>query len=297
MSLHDFILDKEVPIRLTFFFGIFFVMALWEIMSPQRQLTQPKMNRWVNNITLVFLNSLLLRIIFPAAAVGMAIFVNENQWGIFNYYQLPLYLTISLSIIALDLIIYLQHVMVHAVPLLWRLHRVHHADLDYDVTTGARFHPIEIIISMLLKFAAIIILGAPVIAVLLFEIILNALAMFNHANIRIPVSIDNLLRWFIVTPDMHRVHHSVEDDETNSNFGFNLSLWDRIFGTYRHQPRNGQTGMTVGIHYFRDNKQTNQLPGMLTLPFKGKVTEYAINTRYWQAPSTESDNKNSNNKK
>lgn len=280
--MNEFILTNEVPIRLSFFFGIFFIMAIWEVYAPRRALLLPKASRWLNNLGLVFFNSLLLRFLFPAAAVGVAAFANANGWGLLNYYSLPYFLAVILSVMAMDFIIYLQHVMVHAVPVLWRLHRVHHADLDYDVTTGSRFHPIEIILSMLIKFATIIVLGPPVIAVILFEVILNGLAMFNHANIGLPKALDSLLRWFIVTPDMHRVHHSVEDDETNSNFGFNLTWWDRLFGTYRDQPRAGQLGMTIGIHKFRDSKEANQIVGMLLLPFKGKISEYAINTRNWQ---------------
>jgi sterol desaturase/sphingolipid hydroxylase (fatty acid hydroxylase superfamily) len=181
----------------------------------------------------------------------------------------------------MDLVIYLQHVMVHAVPLLWRLHRVHHADLDYDVTTGARFHPLEIILSMIIKFAVIVLLGAPVVAVIVFEVLLNASSMFNHSNIRFPVSLDRYMRWFVVTPDMHRVHHSVHDDEANSNFSFSLSCWDRIFGTYRDQPRDGHEQMTIGIHEYRQLKQVCWLPGLLSLPFVGKVSRYAINRRTW----------------
>ncbi|MDX2506389.1 MAG: sterol desaturase family protein [Gammaproteobacteria bacterium] len=285
MSFNEFVLNNEVPIRLSFFFGIFIVMAAWEVYAPRRSLSLPKVARWLNNLGLVFFNSLLLRFLFPAAAVGVAVFASEHGWGLLNYYSLPFVVAVLLSIIAMDFIIYLQHVMVHAVPMLWRLHRVHHADLDYDVTTGARFHPVEIILSMLIKFATIIVIGPPVIAVILFEVILNGLAMFNHSNVGLPKALDKFLRWFIVTPDMHRVHHSVEDDETNSNFGFNLTWWDRIFGTYREQPRAGQLGMTIGIHKFRDSNQTNQIMGMLLLPFKGKISEYAINTRNWSKSS------------
>jgi sterol desaturase/sphingolipid hydroxylase (fatty acid hydroxylase superfamily) len=173
--------------------------------------------------------------------------------------------------------------MVHAVPLLWRLHRVHHADLDYDVTTGARFHTLEIILSMLIKFATIMVLGPPVVAVVIFEVLLNGTAMFNHANVRLPLPLDRVLRWFVVTPDMHRVHHSVEDDEANSNFGFSLPWWDRLFGTYRDQPRGGHEGMTIGIHQYRDPKQVERLPGMLALPFIGKISGYAINRREWSS--------------
>ncbi|MFK5985206.1 MAG: sterol desaturase family protein [Pseudomonadota bacterium] len=281
MTFNEFILSNEVTIRLSFFFGIFAIMASWEIIAPRRALTVSKTIRWFNNLGLVFFNSLVLRILFPAAAVGVAAFAQTHGWGLLNYYQLPGLLAIVVAVVAMDFIIYLQHVMVHAVPLLWRIHRVHHADLDYDVTTGARFHTIEIILSMLIKFATIIVLGAPVVAVVIFEVVLNALAMFNHGNVGLPKSLDSFLRWFIVTPDMHRIHHSVEDDETNSNFGFNLTWWDRLFGTYREQPRGGQLGFTIGIHKYRDIKQTNWIMGMMLLPFKGKVSEYAINTRNW----------------
>lgn len=286
MTFNEFILTNEVTIRLSFFFGVFAIMAIWEVIAPRRALTVSKTIRWVNNLGLVFFNTFVLRILFPAAAVGVAAFAETHGWGLLNYYELPDYylpgiLAIVIAVVAMDFIIYLQHVMVHAVPLLWRIHRVHHADLDYDVTTGARFHTIEIILSMLIKFATIIVLGAPVVAVVIFEVVLNALAMFNHGNVGLPKSLDTFLRWFIVTPDMHRVHHSVEDDETNSNFGFNLTWWDRLFGTYRDQPRGGQLGFTIGIHKYRDIKQTNWITGMMMLPFKGKVSEYAINTRSW----------------
>ena len=283
MTFNEFILTNEVTIRLSFFFGVFAIMAIWEVIAPRRALTVSKTIRWVNNLGLVFFNSFILRILFPAAAVGVAAFAQAHGWGLLNYYQLPEMLAILIAVVAMDFIIYLQHVMVHAVPLLWRIHRVHHADLDYDVTTGARFHTIEIILSMLIKFATIIVLGAPVVAVVIFEVVLNALAMFNHGNVGLPKSLDSFLRWFIVTPDMHRVHHSVEDDETNSNFGFNLTWWDRLFGTYREQPRGGQLGFTIGIHKYRDIKQTNWITGMMMLPFKGKVSEYAINTRAWNS--------------
>jgi sterol desaturase/sphingolipid hydroxylase (fatty acid hydroxylase superfamily) len=281
MSLSDFVMQHEPAIRMGFFFGVLAVMALWEIAAPRRALTVSKAVRWANNLGLVFFNSFLLRLIFPAAAVGVAAFATENGWGLLNYFELPIVLAVVISVVAMDFIIYLQHVLVHAVPVLWRLHRVHHADLDYDVTTGVRFHPIEIILSMLIKFATIVGLGPPVVAVVIFEVLLNALAMFNHGNVRLPLGLDRVLRLFVVTPDMHRVHHSVEDNEANSNFGFNLSIWDRLFGTYIAQPRGGHKGMTIGIHGYRDPKQVDQLPGMLALPFKGKITGYAINRREW----------------
>lgn len=281
MNLTDIIVNNEVIVRLSFFIGTFVVIALWEVIAPKRALTVSKAIRWFNNIGLVVLNTVILRLLFPAAAVGVAAFAASQGWGLLNYYQLPFVLAVILSVVAMDFIIYLQHVLVHAVPALWRLHRVHHADLDYDVTTGSRFHPIEIILSMLIKFATIVALGPPVVAVIAFEVILNAMAMFNHGNIGLPKAIDKVVRWFVVTPDMHRVHHSVEDNETNSNYGFNLSIWDRLFGTYIDQPREGHQGMTIGIHKYRDPKEVDQLPGMLMLPFKGEVTGYAINRREW----------------
>ena len=281
MDFNEVVLNNEVTIRLGFFFGVFALMALWEFIAPKRRLLVSKPVRWANNLGLVFFNSFILRLLFPAAAVGVAVTAQENSWGLFNLVEAPVWLAVIASIVILDFIIYLQHVMVHAVPVLWRLHRVHHADLDYDVTTGSRFHTLEIILSMLIKFAVIVLLGPPIVAVIVFEVVLNAMAMFNHGNVGLPKSLDNLLRWLIVTPDMHRVHHSIEDDETNSNFGFNLSWWDRLFGTYRDQPRDGHLGMTIGIRGFRDTKQAAWITGMLAMPFIGKVTGYAINRRQW----------------
>ncbi len=283
MEFNEWLMAHEKPVRMGFFFGMLLVMALWEVLAPRRALTVSKAVRWANNLGIVFFNSFLLRLLFPAAAVGVAAFAAEHGWGLFNYYDLPFWLAAVLSVAAMDFIIYLQHVMVHAVPLLWRLHRMHHADLDYDVTTGARFHPIEIILSMLIKFATIVVLGPPVVAVVIFEIMLNATAMFNHGNVRLPLGLDRVLRLFLVTPDMHRVHHSVEDDEANCNFGFSLPWWDRLFGTYRAQPRGGHEGMSIGIHKFRTPKEASWLPGMLLLPFKGKVSEYTINRRQWSS--------------
>jgi sterol desaturase/sphingolipid hydroxylase (fatty acid hydroxylase superfamily) len=284
MEINEFVMAYEKAIRMSAFFGILGAMALWEILAPRRALTVSKAVRWVNNIGIVFLNSFLVRLIFPAAAVGMASFASTQGWGIFNYFELPFWLVVIASVVIMDFIIYLQHVMVHAVPALWRLHRMHHADLDFDVTTGARFHPLEIILSMLIKFASIVVIGPPVLAVVIFEVVLNVTAMFNHGNVRLPLKLDRVLRWIVVTPDMHRVHHSVEDDEANSNFGFNLPWWDRLFGTYRDQPRAGHEGMTIGIHKYRETKQVTWLSGMLLLPFKGKITGYAINRREWSNP-------------
>ncbi|MEA3412028.1 MAG: sterol desaturase family protein [Pseudomonadota bacterium] len=279
--MNEFLLTYEVPLRLGLFFGVFALMALWEVLAPRRALTVSKAIRWSGNIGIVFLNSVILRLVFPAAAVGMALFASREGWGVFNYIDVPYWIEILFSVVFLDFVIYLQHVMVHAVPTLWRLHRVHHADLDFDVTTGARFHPIEILLSMLIKFTAIAVLGPPVAAVVIFELLLNATAMFNHANVRLPLALDRVLRLFVVTPDMHRVHHSIEEDETNSNFGFNLPWWDRMFGTYRDQPRAGHTDMTIGISTFRDTRWCSRLTGMLAIPFVGEVTDYAINRRQW----------------
>lgn len=289
MGFEQWVSQNEVLIRLSFFFGVFVLMAFWEIFAPRRALTVSKTLRWANNLGLVFFNSLLLRLLFPAAAVGVAAYAAEANWGLLNIYEVPFALAVIMSVIVMDFIIYLQHVLVHAVPALWRLHRVHHADLDYDVTTGARFHPVEIILSMLIKFATIVVLGPPVLAVVIFEVVLNAMAMFNHSNIRLPLGLDKVLRLMFVTPDMHRVHHSVEDDEANSNFGFNLSIWDRLFGTYRDQPRAGHEAMIIGIHEYREAKQVTWLSGMLTLPFKGKISSYAINRREW---GSEQESKN-----
>lgn len=281
MDINEFVIAHEKMIRMSFFFVILIVMALWEIVWPRRALSISKAARWANNLGLVFFNSFLLRVIFPAAAVGMAAFATSHGWGIFNYYDLPFWLIVVASIVIMDFIIYLQHVMFHAIPTLWRLHRMHHADLDFDVTTGARFHPVEIIFSMVIKFATVVVLGPPVIAVIIFEVVLNATAMFNHSNVRMPLGLDRILRWIVVTPDMHRVHHSIEDDEANSNFGFSLPWWDRLLGTYRDQPRGGHEGMTIGIRKYRDPKQVTWFHSMIMMPFKGKISDYAINRRQW----------------
>lgn len=281
MPFEAFITQHETTIRISVFAGMLVIMGLWEFFAPRRAPKVSKLLRWGNNLALIFLNSFLLRLLFPAAAVGMALFTSQHGWGIFNYFDINPVIEIVISIIVMDLVIYLQHVLIHAVPSLWRLHRVHHADIDYDVTTGARFHPIEIILSMLIKFATITVLGPAVVAVIIFEVLLNAMAMFNHGNVSLPPMLDKVLRIFIVTPDMHRVHHSIEDNETNSNFGFNISLWDRIFGTYLDQPRHGHTDMTIGIRHFNTEKQATWLFGLLSMPFIGKVSGYAINRRTW----------------
>jgi sterol desaturase/sphingolipid hydroxylase (fatty acid hydroxylase superfamily) len=280
-AVDKFILSHEVGIRLGFFLGVFGVMAIWELIAPKRPLTVSKSLRWLSNLGIVALNTVLLRLLFPAAAVGFALVAAERGWGLLNDLALPGWLAVLAAIIVLDLAIYLQHVMFHAVPALWRLHRMHHADLDFDVTTGGRFHPIEIMLSMLIKCAVIAAVGVPALAALIFEVLLNATSIFNHSNVYVPEHLDRVLRLFVVTPDMHRVHHSVEDDETNSNFGFNLPWWDRLLGTYRDQPRAGHQEMTIGIRTFREPRLCEHLLGMLAIPFIGQVSDYAINRRTW----------------
>ena len=265
--------------RLGVFLGIFAIIAAWELAAPRRTLRESKALRWTNNLALTVLNGILVRAVLPLAAVGVAAFAAERGMGLFNLIHVPQPLTILLSVLALDYAIYLQHLMFHAVPLFWRLHRVHHADLDFDVTTGARFHPIEIGLSMLIKFAVILALGPPAVAVLVFEVVLNASSLFNHGNVRIPAAIERVLRWVVVTPDMHRVHHSIDQRETNSNFGFNLSWWDRLFGTYRAAPQAGHETMTIGIAQFRSPREL-RLDRMLLQPFRTEDGADTIGRRH-----------------
>jgi sterol desaturase/sphingolipid hydroxylase (fatty acid hydroxylase superfamily) len=260
-------LESDAPLRFAIFLAVFAVMAAWEIMAPRRKLAASKSQRWTANLAILITNTALVRAIFPAAAVGIAMFAEARGVGLLHAIDIHAGLKIALALAALDLAIYLQHVMFHAVPLLWRLHRAHHADLDIDVTTGARFHPVEMLLSMAIKAAAILVIGAPALAVLVFEIVLNASSMFNHSNVRIPQRLDSVLRWLVVTPDMHRVHHSIRGEETNRNFGFNLPWWDRLFGTYRAQPRDGHEGMTIGIPGFRDPRRSSTYTGILAIPF------------------------------
>jgi sterol desaturase/sphingolipid hydroxylase (fatty acid hydroxylase superfamily) len=274
----DYITNHEAWIRLAFFIGVLLIIGLFEILVPRRKLNTSKASRWFGNFGVVVISNVLVRILFPITAVQLAFFVDQKDWGLFNTLPLSYGLVVILSIVLLDFIIYLQHVMFHAVPRLWRLHMMHHADLDYDLTTGVRFHPIEILISMGIKFSAIVVLGAPALAVIVFEIILNGTAMFNHGNFYLPLGLDRVLRWLVVTPDMHRVHHSVFPTETNKNFGFNLPWWDRLMGTYKAQPRLGHEGMTIGLNQFRDPSKLNLL-WMLILPFVGKQGNYAIGER------------------
>ena len=276
--MSEMILSYEPWIRMGCFVAIFTLMALWEVRTPRRKQTQSRRVRWPGNLGIVVLNTLLLRVTFPVAAMGVATLAERQGWGLLNVLVMPGWLAVLLAVIILDLIIYLQHVMFHAVPAFWRLHRMHHADLDFDVTTAARFHPVEILLSMLIKMGAVAALGVPVLAVLLFEVLLNATATFNHSNVSIPRSVDRILRWFIVTPDMHRVHHSIIARETNSNFGFNLPWWDRLMGTYQDQPEAGHENMTIGLTQFRNTEEL-RLDRMLLQPFRDDAGAYPLNRR------------------
>jgi len=265
-SLNNFILDYEPFIRISFFLSILVLVAIWELLAPRRPLATSKRIRWYSNLSLVFIDTLTVRLLLPVQAVGVALSMGKYDWGILNNVMLPNWMGIALGILGLDLVIYLQHAMFHAIPAFWRLHRVHHTDLDFDVTTGVRFHPIEILLSMGVKMAAVVVLGVSAIAVILFEVLLNATSMFNHGNIRLPGRIDRVLRLLVVTPEMHRVHHSVVIKEHNSNFGFNFPWWDRLMGTYQAQPARGHEGMIFGLSQFR-NPTRLTLPRLLILPF------------------------------
>jgi sterol desaturase/sphingolipid hydroxylase (fatty acid hydroxylase superfamily) len=268
----------EPLIRLAVFGGIFIVMAVWELLAPRRPQAIARGWRWPNNLGVVAVDVLLVRVLLPITAVGLALIAEAHGIGLFNMIALPTWASIVVSVILLDLAIYLQHVLFHAVPALWRLHRMHHADLEFDVTTGLRFHPIEILLSTGIKLVVVAALGTPAAAVLIFEVLLNATSMFNHSNIRVPAQIDRILRWFVVTPDMHRVHHSILRRETNSNFGFNLPWWDRLLGTYRAQPAAGHDAMTIGIEQFREPREL-ALDRMLLQPFRGDVGRYPLGMR------------------
>jgi sterol desaturase/sphingolipid hydroxylase (fatty acid hydroxylase superfamily) len=260
-------LTSEPAIRFGCFTAVLAAMAIWEIAAPRRARSVGRGLRWTNNLALVAVDTLVLRLLLPAAAVGVALKGEAAGWGLLGLVAWPHWLKVLVSVVLLDLVIYLQHVLFHAAPSLWRLHRMHHADLDFDVTTGVRFHPIEILLSMAIKIGVVAGLGAPGLGVLIFEVLLNATSMFSHGNVRLPGAVDRVVRWFVVTPDMHRVHHSVHPSETNTNFGFNFSLWDRLFGTYRAAPGAGHEGMTIGLAQFRDTREL-WLDRMLTQPFR-----------------------------
>jgi sterol desaturase/sphingolipid hydroxylase (fatty acid hydroxylase superfamily) len=267
-------MDVEILIRTAAFALVFAAMALWEIAAPRRILAAGRMPRWPSNLGILIVDALAVRILIPTAAVGAALFAAGRGWGLLHLAGLRLSIAALVGFLVLDLVIYGQHVVFHKVPVLWRLHRMHHADLDIDVTTGVRFHPFEILISMLIKIATVITFGIPVVAVLLFEVVLNATSMFNHANVSMPAGLDRVLRWLLVTPDMHRVHHSILRAETDSNFGFNLPWWDRLFGTYRVAPQAGHDGMTVGLPIFRNLREL-RIDRLLTQPFRDDSADVA----------------------
>lgn len=271
--MKDLLLAYEPAVRLAAFVAVLAAMSFWEVLAPRRARLLPRLQRWPANLSIVILNTLIVRLAFPAAALGVATLVEARGWGLMHLLDVPAWVAVAAGIVLLDLAIYAQHAVFHTVPMLWRLHRMHHADLDIDVTTGARFHPVEIVLSLFIKFAVIAALGVPPAAVVSFEILLNATSMFNHSNVRMPGTLERALRWLVVTPDMHRVHHSIERDETDSNFGFNLSVWDRLFRTYRAQPRAGHDGMTIGIAGFRDASECDGLLGMLAIPFRNPAPQ------------------------
>jgi len=269
-------METETIIRLGAFATVFVLLALVERMAPRRRLLTSKPRRWLANLTIVALNPLCVVLLFPILPTGIALIADKQGWGLFNQVNIPFWLEMAAGVILLDLVVYTQHVLHHAIPLLWRLHMVHHADLDFDLTTGLRFHPIEIVVSMAIKLAAVAVLGVAPLAVLIFEVALNTTSMFNHSNITIPRTVDRWMRLLVVTPDMHRVHHSVIIRETNSNYGFSLPWWDRLFGTYKDQPAKGHKEMVIGLSQFREAKKLS-LPRILILPFVGDPGRVPIN--------------------
>lgn len=262
---------SESGLRLGVFLAVFLVMALAEAWRPKRRLSYDKGSRWLTNLTIVALDSILVRLMaaltVPLAAVAAAVYAQRQGIGLFNWLDWPVWLEMLIAFIVLDFAIWLQHLASHKVPMLWRLHQMHHADVDFDVTTAIRFHPVEIALSMLWKIICVFALGPAPEAVVLFEIVLNACAMFNHANIALPAGVDRILRLVLVTPDMHRVHHSIQHHEHDSNYGFNLSIWDRIFRTYTPQPEKGHDGMTIGLPPYQ-NADPTRLAWSLSLPFR-----------------------------
>jgi sterol desaturase/sphingolipid hydroxylase (fatty acid hydroxylase superfamily) len=271
-------MEFEGLIRLAAFLGIFGAVALWEGLRPRRQRAVPRRRRWPSNLGLLAVDLIVLRLIAPGAAIGVAMAAEAGGWGFLHAVALPAGAAVLVAVVLLDLAMYFQHVMFHAVPTLWRLHRVHHADLDFDVTTGTRFHPVEILISTAIKCAAVAAIGPTPVAVLIFELVLNGTAMFNHANASVPARAERWLRWLVVTPDVHRVHHSVQYDESSSNFGFFLPWWDRLFATYREQPRAGHIAMDIGVDAFRTDDDL-RLDRLLIQPLQNTPGQYPINRR------------------
>jgi sterol desaturase/sphingolipid hydroxylase (fatty acid hydroxylase superfamily) len=277
-ALEEHIVGSEGLLRLAAFIAVFAAVAVWEFVAPRRKRAFTRSARWPSNLGLLAIDVAFVRILAPGAAVAVALAADTGGWGLLNQMSLPAWVTVLTAIVLLDLVIYFQHVMFHAVPTLWRLHRVHHTDLDFDVTTGIRFHPIEILISTAIKCAAVAAIGAPPAAVLAFEVLLNATAMFNHANASLPSLAERWIRNMVVTPDMHRLHHSVRYEESSSNFGFNLPWWDRLFGTYREQPQAGHDAMTIGVDAFR-SKEDLRIDRLIVQPLRDTPGQYPINRR------------------
>lgn len=245
---------------------LFALLVMLETLFPRKTRSMPRGKRWLTNVTIVIVDSVALRLMGPIAAIAAASYAAQNDIGLFNWTSLPGWLEFMLALIVLDLAIYAQHVITHKIPLLWALHKVHHADRDIDVTTAVRFHPVEIILSMLYKCVLVFLIGPSVFAVFTFALLLNLFAMFNHANLRLPLSVDRILRLFVVTPDMHRVHHSTVKKETDSNFGFSIALWDRLFGTYAAQPAAGHDNVVIGLDEYQSD-HPSELWWSLALPF------------------------------
>lgn len=263
----QWLLEYELWFRLTSFLGLLALFLAWELYWPRRGRERDRRSRWTTNGLIIALDTVILRLLFPTAAVGAALWTNEYQVGLLQWLAAPWWVALLLGVVLLDLVVWAQHLLFHQVPWLWRFHRMHHTDVDLDTTSGLRFHPVEMVLSMLIKIGAVVALGVPAAAVILFEVLLNATSLFNHSNIRIGQRLDAVLRYLVVTPDMHRVHHSVKKWETNSNYGFNLPWWDRLFGTYRAQPEDGHQGMQIGLEYFRASDD-NRFRAVLLQPFK-----------------------------
>jgi sterol desaturase/sphingolipid hydroxylase (fatty acid hydroxylase superfamily) len=270
--------EFEALIRMAAFAVVLGAVAVWEFLRPRRRSSLRRATRWPSNLGLLAVDAVVVRLLAPGAAVAVAVTAETGGWGLLNVLSLPAGIAVIVAMVLLDLALYFQHIMFHAVPTLWRLHRVHHSDLDFDATTGIRFHPVEILISTAIKCAVVAAIGAAPIAVLAFEVLLNAAALFNHANASLPAAVEPWLRWLVVTPDVHRLHHSEQYDESSSNFGFNLPWWDRIFGTYKAQPRMGHASMTIGVDAFRA-EEDSRLDRLLIQPLQNTAGRYPINRR------------------
>lgn len=264
----SYLLEHEAAVRVSLAIIVLGAMAAWEHVTPARTPREPWRRRWRTNVGVAVFNTLLLRIALPTTAIGMAELAAAHGWGLLNHFAVAGWLAVGICVAALDLAVYFQHVMFHSVPVLARLHAAHHADPDFDATTGIRFHPLEIVLSMLIKYAAIIVLGAPGLAVLMFELLLNLTALFNHGNVRLPAALDSALRWILVTPDMHRIHHSVIESERNSNYGFCLAIWDHIFGTYTVEPAGGEAHLRIGLPDYPDAQVSTTFLGLISIPFR-----------------------------